>query len=88
VLGGALHVGVWPGAASSTSPPATIPSTPSLASPRLASRLRMRVAHGRGQNHWELLLSGAGAKLVAGELRHALAGPQAGLEGGGTEDGA
>ena len=48
----------------------------------------MRVAHGRGQNHWELLLSGAGAKLVAGELHHALAGPQAGLEGGGTEDGA
>src|SRR5262245_50676941 len=41
---------------------------------RLAARLGMRVAYGHGQNHWELLLSDAGAKLVAVELHHALAG--------------
>jgi len=33
----------------------------------------MRLAPGHGQNHWELLLSDAGVKLVAAEIRHALA---------------
>jgi lipase len=41
----------------------------------LAARLRMRLAHGHGQNHWELLLSDAGARLVVAELHHALASP-------------
>ena len=39
---------------------------------RLAARLGMRVAYGHGQNHWELLLTDAGVKLVAVEIRHAL----------------
>jgi pimeloyl-ACP methyl ester carboxylesterase len=39
---------------------------------RLAERLGMPVARGHGQNHYTLVLSGSGARLVAGELRGAL----------------
>jgi pimeloyl-ACP methyl ester carboxylesterase len=48
---------------------------------RLAARPGMRVAHGHGQNHWELLLADAGVALVAAELRHALAGTGGGGDG-------